>query len=126
MSRIDANLAIAMGDSIRPQAFSEDHLVQQQAARARAVSRPAPESLVTVDDAPGSDDLRAAAEQVRQVIEVASGRQLSFDLDDSGKTLLFKITGSQGEMIKQIPGRDVLELRQRIDDLVGALVDQKA
>lgn len=126
MSRIDANLAIPMGDFARPPALAEDLVLQQQAARSRAVQRAPADGLGLEDDTVASDDVRAAAEQVRQVIEVASGRQLSFDVDDSGKTLLFKITGTQGEVIKQIPSREVLELRQRIDALVGALVDQKA
>lgn len=126
MSRIDANLAVPMGDFARPPAVAEDHVLHQQAVRSRAMLRPPGEVLGLADDTASADDVRAAAEQVRQVIEVASGRQLSFDVDDSGKTLLFKITGNQGEVIKQIPSRDVLELRERIDALVGALVDQNA
>jgi len=122
MSRIDAKIAIPVADTVRPQAHAEDQQAQPQAALAReAVSPTAPPA-----DPPKADDLRAAAEQVRQVIEAASGRQLSFDVDDSGETLLFKITGSQGETIRQIPSQEVLDLRQRINALVGTLIDQKA
>jgi uncharacterized FlaG/YvyC family protein len=119
MSRIDAKLAIPVADTVRPVATAEDHQVQQQAARSRATRAPS-------EEAPSSQDVLAAAEQVRQVIEVASGRQLSFDMDDSGKTLLFKITGNGGEVIKQIPSREVLELRERIEALVGTMVDERA
>ncbi len=120
MSRIDAKLAIPMADAVRPQAHAEDHQAQRQAALAReAVSAPPPSTP------PTAEDLRAAAEQVRQVIEAASGHQLSFDVDDSGETLLFKITGAQGETIRQIPSQEVLDLRQRINALVGTLIDQK-
>ena len=122
MSRIDANLAIPMADAIRPQAHAEDHQAHQQVSR----SRVGVQSTEAPGTPPSADDVNAAAEQVRQVIEVASGRHLSFEMDDSGKTLLFKITSQQGETIKQIPSQDVLELRNRIDAMVGALVDQKA
>jgi uncharacterized FlaG/YvyC family protein len=60
------------------------------------------------------------------VVETASGRQLSFKVDDKGDTLLFTFTGKDGLVVKQIPSRELLELRERIDAIVGTLFDEKA
>ena len=70
--------------------------------------------------------MRSTVAHIKQVIEAASGRQLSFSVDDTGKTLLVKIVGDQGEVIRQIPSQEVLDLRKRIDALVGAFIDKRA
>lgn len=125
MSRIDAMVATQVADITRPVQSRQDQHLQVAAARLRVVSG-ANTSPLAVDEAPSADELHAALAHIKQVIEVASGHQLSFGVDDTGKTLLVKIVGDQGEVIRQIPSQEALDLHRRIDALVGAFINRKA
>ena len=125
MSRIDALLATQVADTTRPVQTREDQHLQVATARQKAISGDEG-ALSAGDKAPSADELHSAIAHIKQVIEVASGRQLAFSVDDTGKTLLVKIVGDQGEVIRQIPSQEVLDLRKRIDALVGAFINQRA
>lgn len=125
MSRIDALIATQVADTTRPVQTREDQHLQVATARQRTVSG-AESVFSTGDKEPSADELHSAIAHIKQVIEVASGRQLAFSVDDTGKTLLVKIVGDHGEVIRQIPSQEVLDLRKRINALVGAFINQKA
>lgn len=126
MSRIDAQVATQVSDFTRPQQTVLDQQAQVAAARRRTSEVRPDDALTLGEDAPKSDDVRAAADHIRQVVEAASGKQLSFTVDDSGKDLVVQVSDAKGIVIRQIPSKEVLELRQRIDELVGAFIDKKA
>ena len=126
MSRIDAQVATQVSDATRPVQASRDQQLQVAAARLRSSSATPDDAVFASDDAPNADEVRAAAAQIKQVIETASGRQLSFGVDDTGKTLLVRVMTEHGEVIRQIPSKEILELQQRIHALVGALFDEQA
>ena len=125
MSRIDAQVATQVADATRPVQARQEQYLQVAAARQRTVTGD-DEPISVNEDAPAADELRSTVAHIKQVIEAASGRQLSFSVDDTGKTLLVKIVGDQGEVIRQIPSQEVLDLRKRIDALVGAFIDKRA
>ena len=125
MSRIDAQVATQVADATRPVQTRQEQYLQVAAARQRTVTGD-DEPISVNEDAPAADELRSTVAHIKQVIEAASGRQLSFSVDDTGKTLLVKIVGDQGEVIRQIPSQEVLDLRKRIDALVGAFIDKRA
>lgn len=126
MSRIDAQVATQVSDVTRPVHVSREQQLQVAAARLRSASAMPDDAVLANEEAPNADEVRAAAVQIKQVIETASGRQLSFGVDDTGKTLLVKVMTPQGEVIRQIPSKEILELRERINALVGALFDEQA
>ncbi len=126
MSRIDAQVATQVSDVTRPVQTALDHQQQIAVARQRSTVRAPDDASLVADDAPPAHDIRSAVAHVKQVIEAASGKQLSFSVDDSGRTLLIKIIGEKGEIIRQIPSKEVLDLAKRIDALVGALVNEQA
>ena len=125
MSRIDAFVATQVADVTRPVQAQQDQRLQVAAARRRTVTG-ADESLVVGDKAPSADELHTAIAHIKQVIEVASGQQLSFSVDESGKNLVVKIVGARGQVIHQIPSQEALDLHNRIDALVGAFINRKA
>ena len=128
MSRIDAPLATQIGDQIRPvQVASEQHL-QVAAARLQQLNGKgtSSEQVLKNDNPPTIADVRAAVAEVKQVLELASGKQLNFEVDDSGKQVLVKIMSSEGDLLRQIPSREMLELHKRLSSIVGVLVDKKA
>jgi flagellar protein FlaG len=60
------------------------------------------------------------------VIETATGRQLDFALNDRFKELVVEISDRQsGEVVKQIPSKEFMQLRERLNDLLGVFVDEK-
>ena len=123
MSRIEANVATQLGDVSRPQQAAHD--AQQTKVDDLAQRNQSPESLA--GSAVSADEVRSAAEQLKQVVEVASGRNLAFDIDDDTKELFVRVHDQEsGEEIKQIPAEDVLDLRARIEEILGMFVDEKA
>lgn len=122
MSRIDAVVATQVPDVARPVQTDRDVQLQSQQAQQVANAQSA-EGQQTVD----SDDLRAAASQLRQVVEAASGRRLKFDIDEKSKMSYVQITDlATGETIKQIPSKEVMALHARLDELIGLFVNKKA
>ena len=122
MPRIDAPLATQMADTARPRQTNRDLRLQAEVVRSDALKG---RETALPATPPAADDLRAAAARLKQVVEVASGRQLRFDIDDESDAFLVKIKDeANGEVIKQIPSEEVLDLRRRLDELVGMLVDK--
>ncbi len=126
MSRIDAQVAMQVGEVIRPVQSLREGQLQAQAARTRQQLEAQDGSALAVDDAPDPSQVRSAMAQVKQVIETASGRQIDVGVDETGKVLLVKVLGSKGEVLRQIPSKEVLELRDRIDSIIGLLFDEEA
>ncbi|MFW5829924.1 MAG: flagellar protein FlaG [Planctomycetota bacterium] len=123
MSSIEMNVATQVGDVNRPQQHQRDRQEQQAAAQA---SDTGDESKIAVQSIT-ADEVRSAAAELQQVIEVASGRELAFDIFEDTASLFVEISDrSSGEVIKQIPSEEVLQLRTRIQELVGVLVNEQA
>lgn len=119
MNRIEANIASNVADVVRPAANDESKSFREQAL---------PETARAAEEAPvAADDLASAAQQLRKVVEAASGRQLEFQIDEGSEDLLVLIRDKQTEeVIKQVPSEEVLRLREHIDQLVGVIVDETA
>ncbi len=55
------------------------------------------------------------------------GTNLQFSIDDSSEDVVVKITDKKsGELIRQFPSDAMLQLRTKLNDLVGMLFDGKA
>ena len=102
-----------------------DKVEQAQATEARRSENAKGEPRAM--SAPGVEEVKAAAARLQQVIEVATGRQLDFSVNDRFKELVVKISDRRsGEVLKEIPSKEVLRLRERINDMIGLFVDEKA
>ena len=122
MSRIDSAIATQVGDVIRPPHPVTDRQNQTQAAQLLRTS-----ASDASADAPSADAVYTAAAQIKQVIEAGSSRRLSMDIDPDSKEAYMKITDpSTGEVIKQIPSKEILSLHARLQHFVGLLLDKKA
>lgn len=55
------------------------------------------------------------------------GTNLQFSIDNSSADVVVKITDkNNGDLIRQFPSEEILQLRNKLDDLVGILFDGKA
>ncbi len=121
MSRIDAQIATQVGDYIRP-ANTADRQAQVQVAQTQQGQAAANGQLPV-----SSDHLHAAAAQLKQVVEAASSRRLSMDIDHDSDQAFMRVTDQQtGEVIKQIPSKEVMELHARLQDFIGMFIDKTA
>ncbi|MFW5828709.1 MAG: flagellar protein FlaG [Planctomycetota bacterium] len=123
MSRIEANVASQVGDLSRPRQSVSDQREQADAVRRRSISNPEKATEAPVR----SDDVRSAVAELRQVIESASGRELAFNVYEETKDVFVEISDKgSGEVIKQIPAEEVLDLRSKIKEMVGMFVNEQA
>jgi flagellar protein FlaG len=125
MSRIDALIAANVADTVRaPQASSRVVAGQSEHAQIRALSD------AVRGDIPkpvNPDEIRAASLRLKQVIEAASGQQLEFNVDEDSRELLVKVMDQKtGEVIRQIPSQEILELEKRIHDMIGVVLNKQA
>ncbi|MBU2537303.1 MAG: flagellar protein FlaG [Proteobacteria bacterium] len=55
------------------------------------------------------------------------GTNLQFSIDNSSEDVVVRITDKKsGELIRQFPSEEILQLRNKLNDLVGMLFDGKA
>lgn len=125
MNRIEANVAAIAADHLRPHQQQLD--THQQAEAARVVAGEAVAKGAEVS----AEAVASAAAELSQIVEVASGRRLEFSLAELNNIPVQPLIVSlqdraSGEVIKQIPGEEVLKLRQRLGDLIGMLIDERA
>jgi flagellar protein FlaG len=122
MSRIEATVATQVGDASRPRQAVRDSQLQVEKARSIAVQAEDPRN-----ESIKSDDMRAVVQQLKQVIEAASGRSLDFYVDDEAKLSYVTVRDQKsGEVIRQIPSEEVRQLKARIDAMIGLLFDKRA
>lgn len=129
MGSITATAATNLGDVVRPRQVEQDSVQQTKQAQVQALN-PERNASKLMAGTVNADQLASAAAALKQVVESASGRKLNFDVhQDTG--LIVKITDSEtGEVIRQIPGEEVLRLHERLSQAVnqttGAILDSSA
>jgi flagellar protein FlaG len=73
-----------------------------------------------------NEELTEVVENIQSRLEVV-GTNLGFSIHEETEDLVVEITNREnGELIRQIPSEEVLELQARLDELVGILFDKKA
>lgn len=121
MQRIEANVATQFADVTRPRQAAQDQVDQAVEAREREQSD---DALSARELSP--EQMEGAVAQIQKVVQAATGRALTFEVDDERKDLIVTVKDGEGEVIRQIPSQEVLDLRKRLDDLVGVFVDDMA
>src|SRR4051812_14148518 len=113
MSKIDANVAAQIADTIRPAQISQDRVQQTQQALVPQIQDGSAPAV-------SASDTRAAAARLKQVVETASGSQLKFDVDDqSGDMLMIVTDQATGEVIRRIPTEEAVRLHERLSQDPG-------
>lgn len=98
---------------------------QEASVPAGRVSVAAPEP--TPQQQPSREQVQKAVESMRQLVQAKAPNSLSFSVDDStGKTLVRISDAQTGEMIRQIPSEELLEIARSLDKLQGMLLRQEA
>lgn len=121
MSRIDASIATQVGDASRPQQQIIDRQQQANLAITKAVT-----DGVDAGQTLTAEDARAVATRLKQVVETAGTRRLSFNVDqDDANELYMQVTDLEtGEVIRQIPSKEMRDLHARLQEPLGSLLDR--
>lgn len=99
---------------------------QGAAAPAARVPAAVPEPVPQQQPA-DQKQLQRAMESMKQLVEAKAPNSLSFSVDDStGKTVVKVSDAQTGEMIRQIPSEELLEIARSLDKLQGMLLRQEA
>jgi uncharacterized FlaG/YvyC family protein len=123
MTRVDTTVATQIADVDRPAQTSQDRQLQvQQAAVTQSASSADPGSADV-----SSTDVNAIAAQLKQVVETFSSGRLSLNIDPTSNQVYMQITDSStGDVIQQIPTKEMRDLHTRLQQTVGALLNKKA
>ena len=85
-----------------------------------------PVQSVQPNPKPVPEQLQKALEALKQAVPSKSSA-LTFSLDDSsGEAIARVVDGETGELIRQIPSKELLEIAHAIDKMQGMLLKQKA
>ena len=123
MTKIDAALAPQVADVYRPPQTAKTILDQGQQTNLNKLQEAGEDG-----DAPISpEDLRMVTKQLKQVIATTTGKELAFDVDEDSKTSFVVVRDEKtGDVITQLPSKEVLNLKARLHDLLGALFNKRA
>lgn len=76
---------------------------------------------------PSQEQVQKAVESVKQMVEAIKPNSLQFSIDDdTGKTIVRVSDAQTGEMIRQIPSEELLDIARSLDKMQGMLLQQKA
>lgn len=111
----------ATGAAPLPAAPQQGAPAQQAATRASvAVPEPAPQPQ------PKPEELSQAMASIKQMIDIKAPNSLQFSVDDStGKTIVRISDAETGEMIRQIPSEEMLDIARSLDKMQGMLLRQE-
>jgi flagellar protein FlaG len=100
--------------------------VAQSGVPVAATNSTEPPKETSVPPPPSQKQLEAAVKEVARIVQPKASN-LDFAIDkDSGKTIV-RITDRQtGEMIRQIPSEEMVDLARNLDRMQGMLMKQKA
>lgn len=145
---MSVNFSTGLNSSIeaRPHQPMREQLstVQQQNAGAVTVSSDAVQATSNTQDASRTEEnlnsgdqlgsltgntsqqLEEAVANIQEVVQSIS-RDLNFSLDDSTGSLVVKVTDTKsGDLIRQIPSEEALNLAKRLDEVRSFLFEGKA
>jgi flagellar protein FlaG len=95
--------------------------------------RSAPESRSRADARQTEASIRALRDDFRESVEAANerlalaGQQIAISIDKATNIVVVQVRDREsGEMIRQIPPEEALQVTRNIDRLTGILVDRKA
>ena len=98
-----------------------------QAAAVRQPRQPVqPQPQTQTMPEPSLEDVKKAAQKVQEAVQLTASNLRFFVDEESGKTVVTLSDAETGEIIRQMPSKEMIELSRNIDRLQGMLLKQKA
>lgn len=91
----------------------------------REVTRKGKEEEVKAQEAPEASDFTELVENVQENLNMIHNVDLQFSIHEPSGQMVVKVTdGSTGEVIREIPSEEILNLADRLDEMIGLIFDQ--
>jgi len=91
-------------------------------------AQPASDKTTTSRSAPNTsrETLQKAVDQANRTLQTLASSELQFSIDKDTGIQVVKLTDKQtGEVIRQIPSEEMLEIAKSIDAITGSLVSEQ-
>jgi flagellar protein FlaG len=73
----------------------------------------------------GGEEIAAVVEEIQQRLD-AMGTKLNFSVDEKTESVIIQVKNKKSdELVRQIPSKEMLELKAKLEDLMGVLFDRK-
>jgi flagellar protein FlaG len=116
-------MALTIGNTGAPGTATLPAAPQGASQPAVKVSAAVPEPVPQQQPQPAQ--VRKAVESLKQLVEAKAPNSLAFSIDDStGKTIVRITDAETGDMIRQIPSEEILEIARSLDKMQGMLLRQ--
>jgi flagellar protein FlaG len=98
-----------------------------EAPAASALQASAQAAQASTQAEPSREELQAAIVKVSKEVELRAPQELTFSVDqDTGKTIVQITDAKTGELIRQIPPKEMVEIAKSIERMQGLLVSRQA
>ena len=97
-----------------------------KSVRDRDSSEDSDPRISTPEPTPTKEKVEQAAARIKEVLRGTTSR-LEIEIDsDSHKAVIKILNGESGEIIRQIPAQELLDLAKHLDDPKGFLIQERA
>ena len=118
--------SVSISGTAVPLAPQESAPTPQSAAVSSLQTQSAEPTVAMPVAAPAQAVVEQAVEKVKQHIEMTNST-LDFSIDeDSGKTIVRITDRATGDLIRQVPSEEMLQIARSLDQMQGILVQEKA
>lgn len=84
------------------------------------------EGVVNLEEEPDSSSLEELMQDVQENLNVIHDVDLQFSIHEaSGELMVTVIDASTGEVIREVPPSEILELASKIEEMIGLIFDQR-
>lgn len=95
-------------------------------AAEQAPAAPTPEKTVSQQSSPSRQAVEQAVKEIKQSMAASSSRDLDFSIDDdTGKTVVRVTDSNTGDVIRQIPAQELIDIAKAVGRAQGLLLRQK-
>lgn len=109
------------------QASGQQAAVPSSSAQGVAGAAHAAVAVKPAQAARDNEQVKQVMEEVKQAVEARAPNSLAFSIDDSSGKVIVKVTdAATGEMVRQIPSEEMLDIARSIDKMQGLLLKEKA
>lgn len=71
------------------------------------------------------EELENAVREINVFFKLVE-RSLRFEIDKTSENIVIQVINETGEIIRQLPSKEMLELSQRLEDVRGLLFEERA
>ena len=125
LNPVARNVESSSGVAVQAETVSAAAPAQTTAPVQAVAARQSAQSVKTTPE-PSIEDVNKAVQKVQEAVQSMASSLRFFVDEKTGKTVVTLSDAETGEIIRQMPSKEMIELSRNIDRLQGMLLKQKA